>query len=365
MKLSIKKEKITSVLQSVVGVVEKKHTAPILANLRMQADNNGLVVTTTDNEVELTIRAGDVEVSSGGILTTPARKFLELCRSLPDGSLIKLALQENRLLFESGSFQSHLSTLPAGDFPLVQQQDARLSFEMPAAELKNMLVKTSFAMAQQDVRYFFNGTLFDFTDKQLRLVATNGQRLATTLSETQAEGAGQFIVPRKGINEIARIIGSADGNLSIVFSQNHISMDTGSSTIISKLIDGAFPDYKAAIPKTGDKIMTGDRQKLRDALIRASILTNEMYRNVKLHLEKGRISVFANNPMQEDAREELAVEYDGQDLEIGFNVSYLIDTLSVMEGDQTRLTFIDGSSAVLIEDPEDEKTTFVISPMVI
>ena len=365
MKIHLQKEVICEALQSVASVVERRHTAPILSNVRLEADKDVLYVTATDNEVELTVTVKDVVVNEPGLLTTPARKLLDLCRSLPDKSEIHLEPAESRLLFVAGSFKSHLSTLPVEEFPLVPDEVPTLSIDVDAQKLKNMLDKTAFAMAQQDVRYFFNGMLFDISSDSLRVVATNGQRLATRVESVETEGQVAFIVPRKGVNELQRVLAGEQDIISLQFTQNHLRATGPSAKLVSKLIDGTFPDYQVAIPRGGDKVLEADRGLLRDAFIRASILSNEMYRNVKLHLTTDSLGIMANNPQKEDTEEQLKVSYEGGELEIGFNVSYLIDCLSVIGHEKVRLTFTDNSSAVLVEAPGDEHSTYVISPMVI
>lgn len=352
-------------IQAVAGVVEKRHVAPILANLRIEAGDAGLVLTATDQEVELTTRLIDVEIKKTGSTTASAKKLLDLCRSLPGDVSLTVGLEGTRLVLESGSFKSHLSTLPTADFPLVTEEKAVIELTMSSADLIDMLDRTSFAMAQQDVRYFFNGMLFDLDNDQLRLVATNGQRLATSLYDQTVSGSGQFIVPRKGVLELSRLIANEQGVVTLSFSANHMSAKCANASMISKLIDGTFPDYQVAIPHSGDKILEGNRQQIRDAFVRTAILSNEMYRNVKLNLSPGQLGIEANNPLQEDAKEEVVVDYEGPELEIGFNVSYLIDSLSAMKGERAKLTFTDGSSAVLVVDPQDESANYVISPMVI
>jgi DNA polymerase-3 subunit beta len=251
----------------------------------------------------------------------------------------------------------------------VEEESEAISLTFPANDLKIMLERTSFAMAQQDVRYFFNGMLFDLGNNQLKLVATNGQRMAICLYGKPISGEGKFIVPRKGVLEMLRLIrdqaGDTNCDVNLRFSHHHIGIDCGKASLISKLIDGEFPNYEDAIPNSGDKILEGDRQEIKDALVRTAILSNEMYRNVKLNLTKGQLGIEANNPLQEDAEEEVQVAYEGPDLAIGFNVSYLIDTLSAMNGEKVRLTLTDGSSAVLLTDPGEKSAIYVISPMVI
>ncbi|MBD3646586.1 MAG: DNA polymerase III subunit beta, partial [Pseudomonadales bacterium] len=321
----------------------------------------------TDQEVE---RSAGTTLQDGepGEVTVPARKLMEICRSLPEKAVIEGELEENRVAIRSGQFRSHLATLPVVEFPNVEMEQGQVEFSIVAAKLDDLIDKTSFAMAQQDVRYFFNGMLLEVDQATIRVVATNGQRLATSFLDDGPDGEEklQFIIPRKGILELGRLIGDAgEETVTLQFSPNHMKATCGRATLITKLIDGAYPDYGRAIPSAGDKVLMGDRREIREALSRTAILSNEMYRNVRLMIEPDKLEMHANNPLQEEAEETISVDYNGGDLEIGFNVGYLIEALSAMAGDKVRMVFSDSKSAALISDPEDDKSLYVISPMML
>tara|TARA_B100000676_G_scaffold163704_1_gene160969 strand:+ start:1898 stop:2995 length:1098 start_codon:yes stop_codon:yes gene_type:complete len=365
MKFAINRDAFLGPLQLVSSVVERRQTIPVLSNLLVVAGEDGLSLTGTDQEVELSARVTHVEVSEPGDVTVPARKLVDICRSLPADAEVTVEQSKDKIHLRCGRFKSQLATLPVGDFPKVPAEESeQVSVTIGAEQLKQCLAKTSFAMAQQDVRYFFNGLLIDLGEGGLTAVATNGQRLAVTTSDGPGSLApAQFIVPRKAVGELSRMV--SDGDIRLGFSTNHVSVESGSSTLVSKLIDGTFPDYRRAIPEAADKLVTCNRHELREALSRTSILSNEMYRNVRLQLATGEIRISANNPMQEEAEEVVSVEYEGPELEIGFNVSYLLDALSALAGDVATLAFLDANTATVIRDPEDEASVFVVSPMML
>lgn len=368
MKFSIDRESLLEPLQLVSGVVERRQTLPVLANLLLVIEDDVMHLTGTDQEVELSAQTGPLSSADAGEVTVPARKLMEICRSLPEKAPIEGALEGNRVSIKSGRFRSHLATLPVEDFPKVEMETGEVAFSMGADKLDGLLDKTSFAMAQQDVRYFFNGMLMEVEGPSVRVVATNGQRLATshTSDGPGNKGKQQFIIPRKGVIELGRLIDdSGEAPVNMRFSSNHMYAGCGQASLITKLIDGTYPDYNAAIPEAGDKVVLADRQEMREALSRTAILSNEMYRNVRLLLGKNKVEMHANNPLQEEAEESLEVDYNGDDLEIGFNVSYLIDVLSAMSGQQVKLEFTDSKSAALISDPEDDESLYVISPMML
>jgi len=367
MKLTISRESLLEPLQLVAGVVGRRQTLPILSNLLLVAEDNSLTITGTDQEVELTAKITDVEVAEAGELTVPARKLMDICRSLVDKASLTLKLDEARLSVVSGSFRSHLATLPAVDFPNVEPESDGSTVDVDSSLLSTLLGKTSFAMAQQDVRLFFNGVLVELDKDQIRLVATNGQRLATSFGEHQTTGElHQYIVPRKGVHELARLLGDApEGDVALHFSRNHMRVSIANAVLTTKLIDSTYPDYSRAIPGGGDKIMQGNRLEIREALNRTSILSNEMYRNVRLQLSSGKLDLHANNPLQEEAEETVDIEYDGEPLEIAFNVGYLLEALSTMQGETVRMAFIDTNSACVLTDPEDLNSLYVVSPMML
>jgi len=372
MKFSIDRAALLEPLQIVSNVVERKQTLPVLANLLLtvddSSDNNELTLTGTDQEVELSARTSLLQIEELGEITVPARKLLEICRSLPESAVLDFRIDGNRLVVESGRFKSHLATLPVIDFPLVEIEDEAIGFGLSAKALHGLLVKTSFAMAQQDVRYFFNGLLIETMPNQVRFVATNGQRLATSYLEDIQTGQDkrQFIVPRKAVSELFRLVpDDVELHVELRFSSNHLQVRCGDARLTTKLIDATYPDYSRAIPDRGDKVLVGDRQDIKEALIRTAILSNEMYQNVRLMLESGKLEMHANNPLQEEAEESVSVDYNGAALEIGFNVSYLIDALSVISGEKVEIAFSDSNNACLLASPDDINTIYVISPMVL
>ena len=366
MKFTIARENLLEPLQLVSGVVERRQTSPVLANLLLNLEEDRLTITGTDQEVELTVVISDLVVAGAGEVTVPARKFLDICKSLPDGAEMSANLEGKRVAVDSGRFSSYLATLPVSEFPNIQTSGYEVSLELSVQDLKRLLQRSSFAMAQQDVRYFFNGVLLELLDGVIRLVATNGQRLASSWVKTGIKGSHQFIIPRKGVAELVRVLGADSGELvTLNFTANHMQVDHGNVRLITKLIDATYPDYLRAIPVGGDKVVMVDRRLLKEALSRTAILSNELYRNVRLMLSEGKLDMHANNPQQEEAEETVTVEYIGDSFEIGFNVSYLIDALSAMKGEAVRMTFSEAGSACLLEDPEDFDSLYVISPMVL
>jgi DNA polymerase-3 subunit beta len=366
MKFVTTRESLLKPLQLVYGVVERRQTLPILSNLLLVMDKDQLSLTGSDKEVEITGRS-TMDSGESGETTVPARKLMEICRNLPEGAKIEARLEDNRMSLSSGRFSSHLATLPATEFPSVEMESGNASVSIEANRLRNLLEQTSFAMAQQDVRYFFNGMLLEVTAERLRTVATNGQRLAMcTLDFTFDQSQEQrIIIPRKGVFELQRLIGDGDEMVQLTLSSNHLRATADSSSVITKLVDGVYPDYERAIPTGGKNVFLGDRLEIREALSRTAILSNEMYRNVRLTLSEGNLHVQANNPQQEEAEESVAVEYEGDPLEIGFNVEYLLDVLEAVSGEKVRFTLSDANGAALVEGLEDNESVYVISPMML
>lgn len=367
MKFTVTREALLEPLQLVAGVVERRQTLPILSNLLMDVAGDRLSVVGTDQEVELCARANTSATGAEGRTTVPARKLLDIFRSLPDKSEVDLALEGGRLGIHCARFNSQLATLPADDFPVVEMEEASASLTLPGKTAAHLLDQCSFAMAQQDVRYFFNGMLFEITPDRLRTVATNGQRLATCFvdGDMGVSAPLQVIIPRKGIIELARLLPASDEPVTLRFSRNHMQADSERATLTTKLVDATYPDYGRAIPTPGDKTLTGNRREIREALSRTAILSNEMHHNIRLQLSAGTLQMQANNPLQEEARESVAVDYTGDELEIGFNVGYLIDALGAMAGETVTMCFSDAASAMLLTDPDDEASRFVVSPMIL
>ncbi|HKT31474.1 MAG TPA: DNA polymerase III subunit beta [Gammaproteobacteria bacterium] len=364
MKFETLRETLLSPVQAVAGVVERRQTMPILANLLLAAGDAGLAVTATDTEIEL-VATASVDVREKGEVTVPARKLLDICRALPEGVKVVVALDKGKLTLHSGHSRFSLATLPAADFPLVEDIKPERSFRVTQAKLRDLFARTAFSMAQQDVRYYLNGLLLEVGEQQLRAVATDGHRLALCDLKAAFGGNGtqQVIVPRKSVLELQRLMGEHDEEVSIDLGTNHIRVTMTGIRLISKLIDGRFPEYERVVPKGGDKILNASRAELYEALHRAAILSNEKYRGVRLQLGAKNLKVLAHNPEQEEAEDEIEIQYQGGDLEIGFNVTYLLEALSALDQERVQITLTDANNSCLISAPENELCRYVVMPM--
>ena len=368
MKFSISRDSLVRSLNLVAGVVERRQTLPILANVLLVLKEDWLSLTGTDLEVELVGRIQlAVAGEESGEVTVPARKLLDICKSLPEGSDIKFSAKENKVAVRSGSSRFTLSTLPAREFPNVENSIGTHQLALKQGQLKRLIDRTGFAMAQQDVRYYLNGMLWELDTKQLRVVATDGHRLAMcTLKDkisVTGEGGVQVILPRKGVLELARLLVDDEAEIQINIGSNHIRATTGDFTFTSKLVDGKFPDYEKVVPRSPTNILKGSRQELRQAFTRTAILSNEKFRGVRLKLTANTLDIVANNPEQEEAEETVPVDYSGETLEIGFNVSYLLDVLGVLSGDQIQLSLADPNSSALLEESDEGDSLYVVMPM--
>jgi len=364
MKFSISREAFLQPLSQVIGVVERRQTLPVLANFMLVARDGQLTVTGTDMEVEL-ISAVTADVSQDGEITIPARKLLDIMKALPDGANITLTVSDEKATMSAGRSRFTLSTLPASEFPATDQVETLESVDVNEASLKNMMDKTSFAMANQDVRYYLNGLLFDFSGQQLRAIATDGHRLAVCdlVGAVDITSDRQLIVPRKGVMELSRMLSSDDQVVTLAIGRNHIRLVKGDTIFTSKLIDGRFPDYKAVIPVGADKQMLVDRSTFTQALQRASILSNEKYKGVRLEAAGSTIKIIAHNPQHEEAVEEIEAELNFDRLAVGFNVTYLLDALMAIETDQVSLELIDANSSCLVSAPDSDVNRHVVMPL--
>lgn len=365
MKFVVSREALLKPLQLVGGVVERRQTLPVLSNVLLAVEGDQLAMTGTDLEVEIVVRLALTEPSDSGEVTVPARKLVDICRSLPEGAMIEFAQDEQRMVVKSGRSRFTLSTLPASDFPNVEDGPSDLQFACPQREIKRLIERTAFAMAQQDVRYYLNGMLWEVQQDQLRAVATDGHRMAmcTRPVAVAVQDTIQAILPRKGVLELARLVDDVDDTVDITLSANHIRVATGDYTFTSKLVDGKFPDYERVLPRGGNKVVFGPRTELKQAFGRTAILSNEKYRGVRVLLDEGVVTIVANNPEQEEAEEKVAVDYTGDSLEMGFNVSYLQDVANVISADQIKITLSDANSSALLEEPEDSDSLYVVMPM--
>lgn len=364
MELKIERELLLRPLQQVIGVVERRQTLPILGNVLLKTSDNALSITATDLEIEMVSQI-ELKNSNFGEITLPARKFIDICKALPNDASLSIKVDAERATIRSGKSRFVLSTLPATEFPNIDSFEALLEFQIKQKQLKQLIDKTHFAMAQQDVRYYLNGLLFEFSENLIRVVATDGHRLALSDVEidTGVSELQQVIVPRKAVMELARLLENSDESVKVQLGSNHLRLTTGDLSFITKLIDGRFPDYQRVVPQGGDKIVIADRNEIHQALSRASILSNEKYRSVRFTLSSGSLQVMANNPEQEEAEEEISVDYEGPSLEIGFNASYVLEALNAIDDEQVQLELTDQNSCCLIRSPASEDSRYVVMPM--
>jgi len=363
MKVSAPRESLLGPIQSVIGVVERRQTMPVLANVLLVARADRLTVTGTDLEVEL-VASGAVSVQQPGEVTVPGRKLLEILRTLPEKASVSLVREAERVVIKAGRSRFTLSSLPASEFPVIDEINGQQTLRVTREAVAKLIDKTSFAMAQQDVRYYLNGTLLETSGGTLRAVATDGHRLS--LAETQLAAAAtqnqQVILPRKGVLELQRILGG-EGEIELAIGTNHLRVQIGDVRFTSKLIDGKFPEYGRVIPAKPPHVMSAPRDLLKQALQRTSILSNEKYRGVRLSFAANTLTIQAHNPEQEEAEDQIEVAYSGAELEIGFNVTYLLDALAAVDADTVEVAITDSNSSCLIRAPGDTAVKFVVMPM--
>lgn len=365
MKFTISREKFLQPLQLVSGAVERRHTLPILSNVLIKVSEGSLWLTGTDLEVELISSIKLEGEYAEGEITVPAKKLFDICRGLSEGAQINFSLDGNKALIKAGRGRYTLSTLSATDYPNLEDWEGEVEFEVSCSDLKRLIDSTHFSMAQQDVRYYLNGMSLETEEGLVRTVATDGHRLALCRLKYDSTTlpARQVIVPRKGVTEISRLIGEDDKLLKIQMGANHLRLFSSDFIFTSKLVDGRFPDYRRVLPKDGDKEVIASKAVLKEAFTRAAILSNEKFRGVRLNLANGELKITANNPEQEEAEEIVDVDYQGEELEIGFNVAYLIDVLNALVSDKVKITLSDSNASALIEDASDEAALYVIMPM--
>lgn len=364
MKFKIQREDLLIPLQHVIGAVEKRQTLPALANVLIKADSDLLTITATDLEIELVSRI-QLMVDETGEITLPAKKLLDICKSLPNESEISIEIDADRALIKSGRSRFTLVTLPATDFPSLDEITSVYEFSVPQSMLKELIEKTSFAMAQQDVRYYLNGLMMEVSSGLIRTVATDGHRLAYCEKNIDGDLADskQVIIPRKGVAELLRLLDSTNDPIKVVLGNNHIQCELANQRFTSKLIDGRFPDFKRVMPSEDGNTFTADRESLKQALIRSSILSNEKYRGIRIVLAKDLLKLQAQNPDQEEANVEIEIDYSGDEMEVGFNVNYMLDVLNTSAQDVIQGVIKDSSSSCLMSFPEESHCKYVIMPM--
>lgn len=364
MKFQISRDGLLAPVQQVIGVVERRQTLPILSNLLLQLKDGRLSITANDLEVELVAFTQVIEGEDGEI-TVPGRKMLDICKALGQDSNVEFVVKNDRATIRSGASRFTLSTLPAADYPVTEHQSSDLVVKMPQSVMGRLITKTQFCMAHQDVRYFLNGMLLELADGYVRAVATDGHRLAVSDSDFSAgvENVRQVIVPRKGVIELGRLLADNDDSVEIRLGANHIQVELAGIRFTSKLVDGRFPDYERVMPERGEQVLVSEKGVLKQALGRAAILSNEKYRGVRLELGADQLKIIAHNPEQEEAEETLGVAYQGDQIEIGFNVNYLTDALGAIDGDEVEVSVRDGNSSCLVQGTDDGSCRYVVMPM--
>ncbi|VFP87288.1 DNA polymerase III subunit beta [Candidatus Erwinia haradaeae] len=364
MKFIIERDLLLKPLQQVISLLSGRPILPILNNLLLEVVEGSLVLTGTDLEMEMVARLALKEEHQIGSITIPGRKFFDICRSLPEGVNITVILEDIRILVRSGRSRFSLSTLPSSSFPNLEDLRSEVEFSVQQVIIKRLIDATQFSMAHQDVRYYLNGMLFETGGEVLRTVATDGHRLAIcSMLVEESLPNYSVIVPRKGVIELARLLDSRKGLIRIQMGRNNIRVHVGHFVFTSKLVDGKFPDYRRVLPNDPDKILYADCNLLKQSLSRAAILSNEKSRAVRIYISLNHMKITANNPEQEEVEEMLDVLYSGIDLEIGLNVSYVLDALNVLKCQNVCLLLTDSISGVKIEDTMSPSASYIIMPM--
>ncbi|ABM44246.1 MULTISPECIES: DNA polymerase III subunit beta [Diaphorobacter] len=363
--LKATQDKVLAVLQSVAGIVERRHTLPILANVLLRKTGNAIQLTTSDLEIQIRTTA-ELGGDTGDFTTTVgARKLIDILKTMPSDQTVSLESNQSKLILKGGKSRFTLQTLPAEDFPLVQEAASfGPAFSVPQKVLKSLLGQVSFAMAVQDIRYYLNGILFVAEGTTLSLVATDGHRLAFASAQLDVEVPKQeVILPRKTVLELQRLLSDADGAIEMQFANNQAKFSFGGMEFVTKLVEGKFPDYNRVIPKNHHNSVTLGRAPLLASLQRTAIMTSDKFKGVRLNIEPGLLRVASNNAEQEEAVDELDIDYGGDAIEIGFNVSYLIDALANMGQDMVKVDLADGNSSALMTIPDNEHFKYVVMPM--
>jgi len=351
-------------LTAVVGVVERRHTLPILSNLLLEKKGNKLTLLATDLELQISTQQ-DVEPGEDFAITIAARKLFDIVRALPDAAKVKLDTKESQVVVSAGKSRFTLQTLPAADFPRVET-GAGLGavFSLPQKNLKRLLQLVQFAMASQDIRYYLNGMLLVLEGKQLRVVATDGHRLsyAETQLETEAESR-EVIIPRKTVVELSKLLGDVDDPVELRIGANQVTITLPGTELVTKVVDGKFPDYQRVIPMNQPRQLKANRQNVMQALQRAAILSNEKFRGVRLVMSENTLGIVCNNNEQEEAADEIEVSYNGEPLDVGFNVTYLLDGLGAVGSEEIMLSLADANSSMLLTSESESGFKYVVMPM--
>ncbi len=365
MNIKINRELLLKPLSAVAGIVERKHALPILSNLLLEAGHNQVSLTATDLEMQISLA---IESKAGEDIATTvsARKLLDICRSLPEGSDIQISEQENRLQVKVGKTRFNLQTLPATDYPVMAKSASNtdLVVRISQGKLKQLLKQVEFSMAQQDIRYYLNGLLIEVNGDNLNVVGTDGHRLSFTSTKlVDSHEKQEVILPRKTVTELIKLLDDSEEEVIFEFGTNQANFSFYGIRLISKVIDGKFPDYTRVIPNGYGNSFNVSRHTILQAMLRASILSNEKYRGIRMVLGKDSVRLISSNSEQEEAEEELEIDYIGEPLDIGFNVTYMIDVLNTVSCDLVTFSFADANSSCLVTIPGDDNYKYVVMPM--
>lgn len=364
MQMKINREVLLKPLTNVTGIVERRHTLPILSNLLIEAKDNNIQLTATDLEMQISLSI-ESNIEETLSTTISAKKFLDICRSLPESIDIDMISNDSRMTVKAGKSRFNLQTLPAADYPLMSKVDGNaIQINISQLEFKRLLKQVEFAMAQQDIRYYLNGLLLEVNENKLNLVGTDGHRLSfTSTTLNQSYDKTEVILPRKTVIELIKLLEDNDEEVTIEVATGQVNFSFGEISLISKVIDGKFPDYDRVIPVGHGNTFTANRIAVLTAMQRASILSNEKYRGIRMVLSENNLKLISTNTEQEEAEEELEIDYNQESLDIGFNVTYLIDVLNNTQQENINFSFADANSSCLITIPEDDEYKYVVMPM--
>jgi DNA polymerase-3 subunit beta len=363
--LQIQRDVLLKPLQSVTGIVERRQTLPILSNVLIEARHGSLSLTATDLEIQATARQDGVTQDAEFSTTVSAKKLLDILRALPDQTMISLEQKDSKLLLKAGRSRFSLQTLPWTDFPrLPEAQATTAEIPMPQSALRKLLGLSQYAMAQQDIRYYLNGMLFVVDGKMLTLVATDGHRLALTSRELlDSYVRNDIILPRKAILELSRLLGETDQQVLVAIMPNQVRFDIDGITLITKVIDGKFPDFNRVVPTNYAKHIRLERSLLQNALQRAAILSNEKFRGVLWIISPDSLRILCTNTEQEEAEEELEITYSADVIDIGFNITYLLEVLGNVDTPEVDCWFGDANTSMLLTLPDRDDFKYVVMPM--
>ena len=363
----IQKQDIVKALSLTLGVVEKRQTLPILSNVLIEVDEGSMQLTATDLESQISTSSNVSNFTSGGKTTAPAKKLSELCRLLPDNSEIHITLDGDKLVIESGTGKYNLKTLPSDGFPIFEEEGEGEAIQIDAKNLKTLISKTSFAMGNQDWRHYLNGLYIMVEGTNILAVASDAHRLAIASTKLDAASSNEVsgIIPRKSINEIAKLVGDVDGTVEVNLSNSTIKTSTPNAAFVSKLIEGKFPDYEQVIPSGDSSVLKVSTKDFSDALSRVSVLSSDKYRGVRMVTSSEGVMISANNPEQEEGEEFFNANYEGEALDIAFNVNYFQEILSTLDDDECEIHFFGADKSCLITPPNSQHLKYVVMPLLI